>query len=141
MTESERIEPDIVVLVCQGALSEKIKGRGELQDGDLAIRVLTLPCSSKLEVGHLLRILERGVNGVQVVGCPSESCRFLVGSRLLEKRVRRAQQLLEEAGLPGLRVAMTRETGVGLPELRLHAQGLAEQVAALGPNPMREAKP
>jgi coenzyme F420-reducing hydrogenase delta subunit len=141
MTESKRIEPDIVVAVCQGALSEKIKGRGELQDGDLAIRVLSLPCSSKLEVGHLLRILERGVNGVQVVGCPTDGCRFLVGSRLLEKRVQRAQQLLEEVGLPGLRVAMTREAGVGLSDLRQLARELAEQVAALGPNPMREAQP
>ena len=63
------------------------------------VDIVRLPCSGKVEVGHILRSIERGYSGVLVLGCPLESCTYLRGSHRASRRVERARGILKAAGL------------------------------------------
>lgn len=58
-----------------------------------------LPCSGKVEVGLILKLLENGSAGVLVLGCPKDNCTFIRGNYRAEKRVGAAKAALREAGL------------------------------------------
>jgi coenzyme F420-reducing hydrogenase delta subunit len=92
--------PEIVILYCQHAAADQHQAVVASQQATgLSIRPKMMPCSSKIEVPHLLRILEQGADAVELVACPEGACRFLVGNQKAEKRVRYASELLQQAGV------------------------------------------
>jgi coenzyme F420-reducing hydrogenase delta subunit len=133
-------EPDVVVLYCQHCVAE---------DADVAAaaksvsgfkpRFVVMPCSSKVEASHALRLLEQGADGVAVVGCPEKRCRFLVGSTMAEKRIEYARRLLEEIRMGADRLGMDRGGHLSAAQLMEIAEHRASAVRALGPNPMKGA--
>jgi coenzyme F420-reducing hydrogenase delta subunit len=100
-------------------------------------RFLMMPCSSKVEVSHVLKILAEGADGVQVVGCKKDHCRFLVGSTMAEKRIEHARKLLDESLMGADRVGMDRGENLTFQELIGIAAERAKAVRPLGANPMK----
>ena len=132
-------EPEIVVLYCQHCASDEADIAAEASGkSGFAVRCVMMPCSSKVQAHHILRILEEGADGVEVVGCPAGKCRLLVGSSRAEKRVNYAARLLDEIGMAGERVGMSRGQGLSVQELMVPAKARADAVVALGPNPMKK---
>ncbi|MFH2008540.1 MAG: hydrogenase iron-sulfur subunit [bacterium] len=129
---------DIVVLYCQGCVAGKPEETMALRRDGVRTKLTPIPCTSKVEVPHLLKILERGVDGIQVVGCGESACRFLVGYRITAKRIRRARELLAAIGIGADRLGM--ESGAGLTTEDLLELSEKRAAAALphGPNPMKE---
>jgi F420-non-reducing hydrogenase iron-sulfur subunit len=133
-------EPEVVVLYCQQCVAE---------DADVAAatkavsgfkpRFEVMPCSSKIEASHVLKLLERGADGVAVVGCPEKRCRFLVGSTMAEKRIAYARRLLEEVRMGADRLGMDRGGQLSAAQLMEIAERRASAVRTLGPNPMKGA--
>jgi len=68
----------------------------ELRD---AVEVVRLPCSGKVETGHILKALEHGYAGVLVLGCPLDNCTSLRGSHRATRRVEAARKILQYAGI------------------------------------------
>jgi coenzyme F420-reducing hydrogenase delta subunit len=85
-----------------------------------------------------LKILEQGADGVELVGCPKDKCRFLVGSLQAEKRVQRASGLLDEIRMGGERLGLTRAQKLSVQELLDLANARAKAVIPLGRNPMKK---
>ena len=78
----------IVVLYCQHCVTGEVEPVTVTLDHEgVVVKCVMMPCSSKLQVPDLLHILDDGADAVQVVACPEESCRFLVGSRRAAKRL------------------------------------------------------
>jgi len=102
---------------------------------DFSARFVAMPCSSKIEPSHVLKILEQGAKGVEVVGCPAGECRFLVGSTMAEKRVHYLRGLLEEAGLSSAQVGLSRVKSLTVAGLLELAVRRAEAVRCLGSMP------
>ena len=135
---NEAFEPEIVVLYCGRGLEDKAYLSEETKKGDgFKVRFIMMPCTGKIETGYLVKLVEQGADGVQVVGCPEKMCRFLVGSDRAEKRVRFAGMLLDEAGMGSDRVGMVRKDDVSVDRLMALAQERAETVRPLGQNPMK----
>ena len=88
----------------------------------------------------MLKILELGADAVQVVGCPADACRFLVGSTMAEKRVERARGLLDEIGMGADRVGLSRSERLSAEGLIGLAEARATAVKPLGPNPMDQGE-
>jgi coenzyme F420-reducing hydrogenase delta subunit len=111
------------------------------QNGSLGFKAvfLMMPCSSKVEIPHVLKILSEGADGVQVVGCKSEHCRFLVGEAMEEKRIEHARRLLEEIQMGAERLGMSRGEDLTSEELAGIAEERAKAVKSLGPNVMKKA--
>jgi F420-non-reducing hydrogenase iron-sulfur subunit len=131
--------PEIVVLYCQHCVARNANVSVVPQQArGLTVRTTMIPCSSKVEVSHVLKILEQGADGVELVACPEDQCRFLVGSLKAEKRIGRARGLLEEIGMGGQRLGLTRREQLSVEELLDLATARAGAVQPLGPNPMKQ---
>lgn len=131
-------EPEVVLPYCNNCVKEN----GSLADSHRRLdgaraRFVMLACSSKLEVRDVMKLLERGADAVQVVGCADARCRFVVGNRRAEKRVRYVRDLLAEIQLGPERVAMVRGEWFKESDLLALASERAAQVRELGPNPMK----
>lgn len=136
-TPDPGFSPNIAVLCCEQALADPEKTGGSLEARECRARLVLLPCSSKLEVSHLLEILASGTDGIQVVGCPEGTCRFGVGSRMAMKRVERASALLDDIGFGGGRIAMERSEACDGRHLATLATERARAVRPLGASPMK----
>jgi coenzyme F420-reducing hydrogenase delta subunit len=72
------------------------------------------------------------------VACPEDKCRFLVGSLMAGKRVRRAKELLEEIRFGSERLGISHTQPLSAEGLLGLAKARAEVVKPLGPNPMKK---
>ena len=144
MTEHERaagsgFEPDIVLLYCQHCVGGDVRSVDSIRKADgFTARTVVRPCSSKVESRQLLKLLEKGADGIQIVACPDGSCRFLVGSNRAERRVAYVRGILEEIDYGAERVGIAREVGLTEEGLMALAAERAEKVRPLGRSPMKE---
>ncbi len=135
----KNFKPEIVILFCQHCVAEDVTFTDSSRrfSGHTA-RWVIMPCSSKIEVDHLVKLFEHGPDAVQVVGCPEHQCRFLNGNIMAEKRVKQVSRLLEEIGFGSERIKMINGDGFSKDDLLNMAKANAEDVRSLGPNPMKE---
>jgi len=132
---------NIVVLACEQACPRPQVWEAGLREAGLNIRVVPEPCSSKVEVFQLLRLLARKADLVWVVGCPEDLCRFLEGSARLKRRLAHAQDYLAEIGLERERLGLTLLAAEdrGAQEEALTA--IRDRALSLGVNPGRRQDP
>ena len=131
-------KPEIVVLYCQHGICDQAKGSAWSQEVDgLSIRAVMMPCSSKIEVPYIMKILESGVDAVEIVACPEKSCKLLTGSLRAEKRVEYIRGLLKTIGYDPERVGISRKLSQTPDELMEIAGARADAVRPLGANPMK----
>lgn len=128
----------VVVLYCEhctapGAAAISTSVRSAVLDA----RMEMLPCSSKVEASYLLKILENGADGVELVTCPLGACRCLDGNVRAEKRVEYARGLLKTIGMGADRLGMTRGAALTFNQLNDLASQRAQAVDPLGTNPMK----
>ena len=133
---------EVVIVCCRRAVKGSALEQAEVLDGGggLAVRPMIVPCSSKVEVPQILRILEAGADGVEIVACPDGNCQFLVGNVRARRRVDFARRLLEAAGVGAGRVGVSRVEGLSRARLMSLARARAEEAAEAGPNPMKEER-
>ena len=138
--EAGRNEPEIVVLFCQQAVARTVELANAYRHlPGLRVRMVVLPCSSNVEVRQIIKMLEKGADAIQIVACPEEACRFLVGSSKAERRVEYVRQLLDEIDFGAERVGLVRGVNLSAEQLLDWAKERADLVRELGPNPMRVA--
>ncbi|HHX42595.1 MAG TPA: hydrogenase iron-sulfur subunit [Chloroflexi bacterium] len=102
MDASERM----VVLGCDhsaGAALDALAAYGRALPA--GVEWVRLPCGGGLDVLHILRAFESGADRVMVLACNDGACGSVEGNRWAERRVQAARRLLEEAGIPGWRLA------------------------------------
>jgi coenzyme F420-reducing hydrogenase delta subunit len=134
-------DPEIVVLYCQHGLCDKAKASAWSQTTQgLSVRAIMMPCSSKIEVSYILRILESGADAVEIVACPEKSCKFLVGSLRAERRIEYIRGLLEKIGYARERVGISRKLSQSPKKLIELARARADAVRHIGINPMKKGK-
>jgi len=104
-TEESSFEPEVVVLYCQHCLGDGANITAESKGiSGFCLRSVMMPCSSKIEVPYILKILEQGADAVEIVACPVSKCRFLVGSSRTAKRIEYVRRLLDEIDIGAERV-------------------------------------
>lgn len=104
------------------------------------IRIVSVPCTGKVDLIHLLRAFEKGADGAYVVGCMEGECRFNSGNFRARKRVEQAQKILESIGIGAERVQMYNLSSSEGPKFAQFATEMNEKITALGPNPIKLAK-
>ncbi|MBE0480787.1 MAG: hydrogenase iron-sulfur subunit [Dehalococcoidia bacterium] len=135
---SNSFQPDILVLCCGSALAAgSLLPEGYRNEEGFRARFVRLPCGSKLESVNLVKLIERGIDGVVVITCPEGACRSIFGSARAGNRVRYAATCLEEAGIGAARLGVVHGQGLGEKEMIAVAEERARAVHDLGPNPMK----
>src|SRR4030043_2472462 len=82
------------------------------------IKVITVPCSGKLDILYLIKAFETGADGVAVMICKEGECRYLEGNMRARKRAEVVGELLKETGLGAGRVAVIQMDNGGI-ELKM----------------------
>ena len=138
---SEVSEPEILLVYCGRTLANgEYLPEGTQNGPGFKVRFVMMPCSSKIETGYLVKLIEQGVDGVELVACPGKECQFTVGSSRAEHRLRHARTLLEEAGMSGGRLSIVRRSGLSANDMMTIAGEYAATVRTLGQNPMKVAR-
>ena len=104
------------------------------------IKIIRVPCTGKVDILHILRAFEKGVDGVYAVGCMEGDCHFDSGNFRARKRVEQAQKILETIGVGGERVRMYNLSSSEGPRFAEIAVEMDERIRNLGPNPIKLAK-
>jgi coenzyme F420-reducing hydrogenase delta subunit len=101
------------------------------------VKIILVPCSGKVDVLHLLRAINKGADGVYVVGCLEGTCHYNEGNYRARERVTHVQSLLNEIGIEGDRVRMYNLSSGEGPTFAQYAREMTEHIRELGPNPLK----
>ena len=104
------------------------------------VRVIQLPCSGRVDILHLLRSFEDGVDGVYVAGCMEGDCHFLTGNLKARRKVEYVQKVLESLGIEPERIEMYNMSSAQGPRFAEVANEFTQRIKELGPSPVRPAK-
>ena len=103
------------------------------------VKIISIPCTGKVDLIHLLRTFEKGADGVYVLGCLEGECRYNSGNIRARKRVEQAQQILESIGIGGERVQMYNLSSSDAPRFVQFAKEMTQKIKEVGPNPIKLA--
>jgi len=78
------------------------------------IKVVSMPCSGKLDILYLTKAFDTGADGAAVMICKEGECCYMEGNMRAEKRVQAVDELLEEAGLGRGRVKIIQMDDKGM---------------------------
>jgi coenzyme F420-reducing hydrogenase delta subunit len=124
----------ITVFHCINVFAE-----GELQpiadDADVDVTFVKMACSSMVKDVFILKAFETGADAVGVLVCPEGACRYVEGNLRAKKRVKWVQDLLNEIGLGGDRLALFNWPANQADAFSTIIAKLKDQVVPLGPNP------
>lgn len=139
---AEPFEPRIVAFLCHycAFAAADMAGSMRLQYPP-NVRNIRLPCTGKLDAGHLLRAFEEGADGVMVAGCEEGSCHFLKGNLIAKSRVRWVQTLLAKVGIEPERLHMYNLSAAAGPRAAEIVRDMVERIRKLGPSPVRGPRP
>ncbi len=131
----QRFEPIIVAFCCNWC---------SYAAGDLAgtsrmsypanIRIIRVPCSSRVSPNFVLRAFQRGADGVLVAGCHPGDCHYVSGNYHARRRLLALKRILEFTGMEPERFEVhwiSASEGNKFAEVMT---GFTENLTALGPN-------
>lgn len=104
------------------------------------LRVIQLPCSGRVDILHLLKAFEDGVDGVYVAGCMEGDCHFLTGNFKARRKVEYVKKVLESLGIEPERIEMYNMSSAEGPRFAQVANEFTERIVGLGPSPVATAK-
>jgi coenzyme F420-reducing hydrogenase delta subunit len=95
------------------------------------MKVISLPCSGKLDILYLVKAFETGADGVAVMMCKEGECRYLEGNMRARKRAEVVEELLKETGLGEGRVAVIQMDDRGIEPAMHKLREFCLKIAAL----------
>jgi F420-non-reducing hydrogenase iron-sulfur subunit len=130
-------EPEVIAFCCSYCADSAaaLAGSKRMQY-PAGIRIISTPCTGKLEMEHLLEAFEKGVDGILIVGCLEGGCHFVEGNLRARKRTDRIRSILDEIGLGSERLKMVNLSDAMASAFVQNMQGIMGTIKALGPNPL-----
>jgi F420-non-reducing hydrogenase iron-sulfur subunit len=120
----------ICVFCCTTSYDQTQLMRNYRQQGN-DLKVISLPCSGKLDILYLIKAFETGADGVAVMMCKEGECRYLEGNMRARKRAEAVEALLKEAGLGEGRVAVIQMSDAGIEQTMRELEDFRLKIAAL----------
>jgi len=128
---------EVVIFACQQAVPDPETLKAKWGRGKARLRVLSEPCSSKVESFQMLRTLATPVDLVWLIGCNEAACRYQDGSRRLGGRVKYVQRYLAEIGLEAERLGRSVVTPGDEKALAAVIKEIQARLESLGENRLK----
>lgn len=90
--------PKIYLFCCVNSY-EQVDITRQVNRKETETKVISIPCSGKLDILYLTKAFETGADGVAVMMCKEGDCQYLEGNMRAKKRVEVVEKLLTETGL------------------------------------------
>jgi F420-non-reducing hydrogenase iron-sulfur subunit len=131
-------EPELIAFCCDNcAFSAAALAGSKRMQYPAGVRIISAPCTGKIEMEHILEAFEKGIDGVLVVGCLEGGCHYVEGNLRARKRTDRIRFLLEEIGVGSERLRMVNLSDAMASAFVRHIQEAIHTIRALGPNPLK----
>ena len=104
------------------------------------VKIIQVPCTGRVDIIHLLKAVEDGVDGVYVAGCLEGECHYLSGNIKAKKRVQYVKKVLEDIGVEPERVEMFNLSAGEGPRFAEIATEMYNRIKELGPTPVKVEK-
>jgi len=105
------------------------------------IRIIRIPCSSRVNPQFILRAFQRGADGVLVAGCHPGDCHYVTGNYFTRRRLTLFKRLLEFVGFEPERLKVRWISAAEAGRFAETVKEMVEEIKYLGPNQrVREIK-
>jgi len=131
------IDPKILILGCQW--SEYTYTDMAEKGGDMAekIKYIRMPCSGRIDILHVLKALQSGIDGVLLSICTDEICSLENGNKWTKARVTYLKKILEKLGLSErVEISSAHPKYLGMFESKKNA--FIQRINELESNPLKE---
>ena len=130
-------DPEVIAFCCSYcAFSAAALAGSKRMQYPAGVRIISIPCTGKLEMEHILEAFEKGADGVLIAGCLEGGCHYVEGNLRARKRTDRIRDLLDEIGLGSGRLQMVNLSDSMASAFVQHVQDIMGTIRALGPNPL-----
>ncbi len=99
------------VFYCANSFDADTLGRKLVAEKGDEYTMISLPCSGKADLLYLLKAFEKGADGLVLLTCPKNECRYLEGNLRAPRRAEQVNLLLEETGFEDDRVMVINTGG------------------------------
>jgi len=140
--EGQGWEPLIVAFCCNWCSYAGADLAGTSRIGYPAnVRVIRVPCSSRVSPNFILRAFQRGADGVLVAGCHPGDCHYITGNYYTRRRLAIFKRLLEHTGIEPERFQVRWISASEGGRFAQVMTEVTEDIRALGPNrKLRDAR-
>jgi coenzyme F420-reducing hydrogenase delta subunit len=134
-------DPEIIVFCCNYCAhsAAALAGSKRIQY-PAGVRIISTPCSGKIETEHILEAFEKGIDGILIVGCLEGGCHYVDGNLRARKRSDRIRSMLDEIGIGAERLKMVNVSDAMASAFAQNMKEAMETIRALGPNPLAMPK-
>jgi coenzyme F420-reducing hydrogenase delta subunit len=135
VTNTNAWEPKIVAFLCNWCsyAGADLAGVSRLKY-PANIRIIRVPCSSRVNPQFILRALQRGADGVLVAGCHPGDCHYVTGNYFTRRRLTLFKSLLEFVGFEPERLKVRWVSAAEAGRFAETVKEMVEEIKLLGPN-------
>ncbi|MFC2012705.1 hydrogenase iron-sulfur subunit [Chloroflexota bacterium] len=101
------------------------------------VRIVRVMCSGRVEPVFILKALEKGADGVLILGCHPGDCHYQGGNYKTMRRFPLLKKLLSQLGVEDKRVRLEWVSASEADHFAMVVDDMTEQVRNLGPFPRR----
>jgi coenzyme F420-reducing hydrogenase delta subunit len=131
-------EPKIIAFCCSNCASSAAtiahRMKKTLPEN---VKLVQVPCTGRIEVLHLMKPFENGIDGVYVAGCQEDSCQYISGITKARKRVEHVKKILSDLDIEPERIDVFSFSAARGQEFVDIACDMVERVKTLGPLPKK----
>ena len=98
------------------------------------VRVVRVPCSSRVNPLYIIKALQHGADGVLVSGCHPGDCHYITGNYYARRRFTLLKKLLEAVGIESGRVNFSWVSAAEGEKFANVVTEVIDGIKALGPN-------
>ena len=135
MPVTENREPKVLVFCCNWCTyaGADLAGLNRMKYPE-NIRIIRVPCSSRVNPQFIIRAFQKGCDGVLVCGCHPGDCHYSTGNYFTRRRFMLMQRLLEYNGIDPGRFQARWVSGSEAVKFRDTVTRAVGQIKELGQN-------
>ncbi len=99
------------IFYCSNSFDAGTLGRRLAAEKGDEYTMISLPCSGKADLLYLLKAFEKGADGLVLITCGKNECRYLEGNLRAPRRAEQVNLILGEAGFADGRVMVINTGG------------------------------
>ena len=122
----------VYIFYCSNSFNNEEFTRAFSGEGRDEKKIISLPCSGKADLLYFIKAFETGADGLVLVTCAKDECRYLEGNVRSLKRAEEVSSLLEEIGMGGERVAVLTANGNGVGHIVSYVTAFSEKLRGIG---------
>lgn len=100
---------------------------------------ISLPCSGKADLLYFVKAFEKGADGLVLITCPKNECRYLEGNLRSPKRAEGVNSLLDEIGMGKERITVVVNHGDGMDHIISEVREFCDRIRNIALNPIEIA--